>query len=104
MMKLGLLDINVEKRNVSGRGINYNYHDCFKECMIHYQKIVKIAKANYFSHLIAKNGHSPKILFNTINSVLNPMSNLYPDPSPMACENFVIRLCIVPSSLDLDLI
>ncbi len=37
------------------------------------------------------------------------MSNLYPDPSPMACENFlkfftdkidVIRSCIVPSSLD----
>ncbi len=78
--------------------------------MIHYQKTVKIAKANYFSDLIAKNAHSPKILFNTINSVLNPISNLYPDPSPMACENFLkfftekiddIRSCIVPSSLEL---
>ncbi len=85
-------------------------YDCVKECMIHYQKTVKTAKANYFSDLIAKNAHSPKIWFNTINSVLNPMSNLYPDPSPMACENFLkfftekiddIRSCIVPSPPEL---
>lgn len=66
--------------------ISYDY---VKECMIHYQKTVKIVMANYFSDLIAKIAHSPKILFNTINIVLNPMSNVYPDPSPMACENFL---------------
>jgi len=78
--------------------------------MIQYQEAVKLAKAKYFSELIAKNAHSPKILFNIINNVLNPTSNFYPDPSPTACENFlkffcekidVIRSCFPHSLLDL---
>lgn len=45
--------------------------DILKDSLFKYQKTVKMEKSRYFSNVIAKNSHKPRVLFNTINSVLN---------------------------------
>lgn len=55
-------------------------------CMVTYQQFIKSAKAQYFSDLISKNHHSPKALFRTINTVLNPVFPTVVENAGMVCE------------------
>ncbi len=70
---------------------------------------MRSAKSKYFSDLIEKNCHSPRILFKTINAAVNPSVGLYPTSSLFMCDTFLtffvdkirdIRLNIVPSLYD----
>ncbi len=63
-------------------------YEIVKDCMINYQHEVKVAKAQYFSDLINRHSHNPKVLFSTINSVLNPLTRTYPDPTKEVSDNF----------------
>ncbi len=63
-------------------------YEIVKDCMINYQREVKVAKAQYFSDLINRHSHNPKVLFSTINSVLNPLTRTYPDPTKEVSDNF----------------
>lgn len=60
-----------------------------KECLTTYQRAVKDAKANYFSTVISENANRPKVLFKTINSVLNPTENIVLEASKENCELFL---------------
>ncbi len=72
-----ILDRNGEKQKGSGRGVYYKYHMIvFKSVWFIIKKLLRLQKQNIFSDLFSKNTCSPKILFNTSNSVLNPMSIL----------------------------
>ncbi len=52
------------------------------------QEAVKSARSLYFSNLFSNSSHNPKILFNTINSVICPPPNTTLDPSPAKCMEF----------------
>lgn len=76
------------------------------ECLLKYQKAVKPARAKYFSGIIAQNAHSPQILFNTVNTIINPVFSVGPDTSANTYEMFLkfiieqidgIRSSITPS-------
>lgn len=41
------------------------------------------------SNIISSNSHRPRILFNTINSVVNPCTSVMADASVRTCENFL---------------
>ncbi len=46
-----------------------------------FQKAIKSDKSKYLSEIITKNDHCHKILFSTIDSVLNPVVNVFSDAS-----------------------
>lgn len=48
----------------------------------------KAAKCKYLSERITKNGHKPKLLFSTTDSVLNAHVTLFPEPTVSLCESF----------------
>ena len=50
------------------------FYDIFRDSLNIYQNSVKTAKVEYYAQLINNNAHRPKVLFNTINSILNPAS------------------------------
>ncbi len=54
-----------------------------------YQTFVKTVRSTYFSNLINSNAGRPKVLFSTINKVLNPIATLFPDVSPAVCNDFL---------------
>lgn len=66
-------------------------YEIFPDCLQLYQSSVKTAKAQYFAELINKNAHRPKILFNTINSILNPAAAALASlaPTTETCEMFL---------------
>ncbi len=83
--------------------------DILKETWNRYQKTVKAEKTKYLSNMILNNSHKPKVLFSTINAVLNPSQPTVSDVSPHACEIFlkffvdkviVIRADLIPPSTD----
>jgi len=49
----------------------------------------KSSKSRQDKLVISKNCHRPKILFHTINSVVNPSSDVLPKPSLTICNNFL---------------
>uniref|UniRef100_A0A8P4K1H9 Reverse transcriptase domain-containing protein n=1 Tax=Dicentrarchus labrax TaxID=13489 RepID=A0A8P4K1H9_DICLA len=78
-------------------------------CWRHYQKTVKDAKRKHFSDMILSNCHKPRVLFNTIDSLLNAPQTACMEASPAVCENFLhffidkvtsIRAQISPSVYD----
>jgi len=84
-------------------------YEILRDSLCTFQKAVKAARTNCFSEVISKNCHRPKILFHTINSVVNPSSDVLPKPSLTICNNFLhffvdkianIRSHIQPSLLD----
>ncbi len=91
---------------------NYKLQVSFKilrGSLIRYQKSVKAAKCQYFSDIIARNCHQPKILFTILDSVVNPTSNIGLNASPAICDSFLkfftdkivdIRRHIIPSNCD----
>ncbi len=46
-------------------------YETLRDCLHTYQQYVKSAKAHYFSALFSQNHHCPRVLFRTINTVLN---------------------------------
>lgn len=68
-------------------GLQVSYQ-ILKDRLVAYQKSVHEAKSNYFSHIIAKNANRPKVLFKTINSVLNPVAFSVPVVNPETCTQF----------------
>ena len=60
-----------------------------KEGWSPYQKAVKAAKTKYFSEIIAANLHDARVLYNTLNSVLN-VNELVPlEASNKTCNSFL---------------
>ena len=51
--------------------------------------MVRSAKSKYSSEIISKKQHKPKYLFNTINSVLNPLPCYGPEASLNNCKTFL---------------
>lgn len=64
---------------------------CFskKILMFTYQCTIKEARNTYFSELVVKRGHNPRILFKTINSVIGPLLSQSVESSPERCEGFL---------------
>ncbi len=60
----------------------------FKELLIKYQSAVKDEKVKYLSNIITKSSHNSRILFSTINSVVNPPSCSTTNSSQISCEQF----------------
>lgn len=58
-------------------------------CLSDYQRAVKTAKTAYFSAMVSNNSHKPQVLFNVLNSLLNPRVNSPVVPSPNLCDNFL---------------
>ncbi len=83
-----------------------------QDALATYQNAVKTAKMNYFAGLISRYNGNSKVLFNTINSVLNPSSTCSALPAT-ACDDLLnffvqkvvdIRMQIVPVFLTLYLL
>jgi len=63
-------------------------YDILRESLHVFQKAVKSAKSKYLAEIVSKNQHRPRILFSTIDSVLNPVADAFPTLSDTLCENF----------------
>lgn len=57
--------------------------------MFNFQKAAKSARSKYFSDLINTHSHRPRILFSTINSIINPGCQFHVEPSTERCECFL---------------
>jgi len=63
--------------------------EILRTTLTNYQKAVKAAKSKYFSDIISRNCHRPRILFSTINSVINSSVDFHFDEPAIACESFL---------------
>lgn len=79
-----------------------------KESWRNYQRVVKDSKTRYFSDLVLNNVSKPRVLFKTVNSVLNPNPSTSLEMTTETCEKFIsffndkvaaIRATISPSVL-----
>uniref|UniRef100_A0A3Q3R0V1 Reverse transcriptase domain-containing protein n=1 Tax=Monopterus albus TaxID=43700 RepID=A0A3Q3R0V1_MONAL len=59
-----------------------------RDSLLSYQKAVKDSKSQYLSNTILNNSHHPKVLFNTINAVINPQATLATEGSVVNCNLF----------------
>lgn len=57
-----------------------------------YQRSVKETKCLYLSGFVWNSSHYPRVLFNTINTVVNPVTCVLPDATTTNCEN-VLHVC-----------
>ncbi len=64
-------------------------YDILKESLFVFQKAVKSAKFKFLAEIVSKNHHIPRVLFSTIDAVLNPAVDVFPDVSDLLCENFL---------------
>ena len=64
-------------------------HVILKECWKTYQSTVKTEKTRHFSDLISKNVNKPRVLFRTIDQLLNPPQPTCLEASPEICEKFL---------------
>ena len=56
--------------------------------MSEYQGAVKAAKTNYISNLVSKNSNKPQVLFNVLDSIINPRDVSPIVPSLTLCQDF----------------
>ena len=64
----------------------------FHEQLTNYNKAIKHARQSYFSNLINDNRNNPKILFSTIDRLINPVSdNIHILSSSERCEEFAVH-------------
>ncbi|KAM9313572.1 uncharacterized protein KZ484_025051 [Pholidichthys leucotaenia] len=61
----------------------------FRVCLADYQRTVQKAKFQYLSDIISSSSHCPRVLFNTINSFINPHTLTVTDDSSTTCETFL---------------
>ena len=80
-----------------------------KDCWRSYQNTVKEAKREHLANIIESNCHNPRVLFKTIDSVLNGSQSVCLEASPETCNNFLhffidkvvtIRALIPPPASD----
>lgn len=67
-------------------------YQTLKDCITTYQKFVNNAKSHYFSNLSAMNANRAKVIFKTINSVLNPATCSAPLAISRPAHNFVQKV------------
>lgn len=94
-------DLKRQCRRVEHRWKKYKLAVSFgilKSLMLDYQQVVKDARDSYFSNLIASNCHNPRVLFQTINSVLNPPPSQHLEAFTELCEQF-LPICDQPSAI-----
>lgn len=60
-----------------------------QECLLEYHKAVKAAKTAYISHLVSNNIDKPKVLFNVLDSLVNPRDTAPIVPTPALCNDFL---------------
>lgn len=60
----------------------------FRSRFLDYQKAVKEAGEKYFVDIISKNSHSPRVLFNRVNFVLNPAAIACHLTTSISCDDF----------------
>ncbi len=65
-------------------------YDILRVSLSVFQKAVKSAKYLFFSEIVSKNHYRPRVLFSTIDAVLNPAVDVFPDVSDLLCENFLL--------------
>ncbi|XP_038153804.1 uncharacterized protein LOC119791657 [Cyprinodon tularosa] len=65
-------------------------HQILKDCWRQYQNTVKDAKRHYLSNIISANCHNPRMLFRTIDSVLNAPSTVCLESSKDICNDFLL--------------
>lgn len=63
--------------------------DILREALFLYQDAVRIAKTKYLSDIISNHSNRSRVLFNTINSVINPPPTTHLQGSSATCENFL---------------
>uniref|UniRef100_A0A671US34 Reverse transcriptase domain-containing protein n=1 Tax=Sparus aurata TaxID=8175 RepID=A0A671US34_SPAAU len=63
--------------------------EMLRDCLTDYQRAVHEAKSQYLSNIISSSSHCPKVLFDTINAVVNPCTSAVTDVSIATCENFL---------------
>ena len=64
--------------------------EMLRDCLTDYQRAVREAKSQYLSNIISSSSHCPKVLFDTINTVVNPCTSAVTDVSIATCENFLL--------------
>ncbi len=47
--------------------------EMLRDCLADYQRAVREAKSQYLSNIISSSSHCPRVLFDTINAVVNPI-------------------------------
>ena len=79
----------------------------FKNSLATFQTAAKAARVIHFSNIISEHVHRPKILFSTLNSIINPQAPSQVEPSTDICTTFMkcfidkinhIRQSFTPSS------
>lgn len=60
-----------------------------KDCLQHYQNVVKEAKREYLWDIIVSNCHNSQVLFRTFDSVLNSPQSTSLEASPELCDNIL---------------
>ncbi len=63
--------------------------EIFQNSLVNFQKAARKARAKFFSDIISKYSHTPKILFSTINSIINPHTSNEAESSADICERFL---------------
>lgn len=65
------------------------HFDILKENIVKYNQCIKIARQAYFSNLIASNKNKPRILFSTVNRIINPPRSAHSELlSTAKCDEF----------------
>ncbi len=77
--------------------------EIFKNSLVNFQKAARKARAKLFSDIISKYSHTPKILFSTINSIINPRTSNEAEPSADICERILRFLLKRLMAFDLPL-
>lgn len=64
-------------------------YQILKDCWRCYQSNVEEARREHLSNLIESNCHNPRVLFKTIESVLNPPQQVCTEASPETCNSLL---------------
>lgn len=81
--------VNAEKRSASGKKTGYKSLQILKDSWRFYQRTVRTARAKYFSDIIVSNSNNPRVLFETLNNVLNAPQAACLEASDELCEGFL---------------
>lgn len=78
----------VRKAKISKPKLQVSYQH-LRYCLAKYQQCIKAERTKYFSDIIFKHVHRPKVLFNTINKVHNPAVTNCHEATSDTCEYFL---------------
>ena len=89
--------MSVEKRSKSGKKIGYRFLLRFLNQV--YQAVVKNAKSNFFSQLISDTVKRTKVVFDTIDPILNPTTSMLSEASLKLFKNISHKKSILEAPL-----